>query len=61
MRFEPAQVIFLGYAGTEQEVMVATGIGDGEIADQLAVVIEHRRERDPPFARKPVRKQMIQP
>ena len=61
MRVEPAQVVLLGDAGTEHEKAAAAGMGDGEIADQLAFIVQHRRQREPARARQPVREHALEP
>src|SRR5207253_5771400 len=47
VRLEPAQVILLGNARAENDKAVSATVGDGEIADQPAVVVEHGRQAEP--------------
>src|SRR5438094_1726430 len=61
MRFEPAQVVLLGNAGAEHEKPPTASIGDGEIADELAGVVEHWRKRQPALARETVREHQRKP
>src|SRR3546814_9054848 len=48
---EPAQVIVLGDAGAEDEEALRPRLGDGEVADDLAGGIQHRREHQAAFSR----------
>ena len=61
VRLEPAQMILLGDARAEDEVAAASGVGDGEVADQLALVVQHRRQREAAVARQPVREHALEP
>ena len=43
---EPPRVVHLGGLRAEQEELVVAGAGDGELADDAAVGVEHRRQGD---------------
>ena len=61
VRLEPAQVVELGGRRAPDEEIVGAALRHGEVADQLAGLVQHRRERDPPGARHPVGEQPLEP
>ena len=59
---EPARVVDLGGERAEEVELVGLGrSGDGELADDPAGIVEHRRQRDPAGRRHPGRQQGRQP
>src|SRR3546814_15821141 len=58
---EPAQVIVLGDAGAEDEEALRPRLGDGEVADDLAGGIQHRREHQAAFSRHAIGQQVRPP
>ena len=54
-------MVHLGRLRAEQEELVVADAGDGELADDPAVRVEHRRERDAPDLRQAVGEQPLQP
>ena len=61
MLLEPAHVIDRRAQRAPDHEPPFARLGDGEIADQLARVVQHRRQHQPPGARHGVGHQMIQP
>src|SRR5215469_5082709 len=61
MRLEPAQMILLGDARAEDDEALGSEIGHGEIADEFALVVEHRRQRHAALARQPIREHVLEP
>ena len=59
---EPARVMDLGRQRSEEVEHLGVGrAGDRELADDPALVVEHRRQRDPPDARHARRQQRREP
>ena len=58
---EPSQVIHFSNAGAEDHETVIRQLGDGEIANDLALAIEHRSQHHAARARHFVRHQLRQP
>ena len=54
-------MVHLGGLRAEQEERVVTGSGDGELADDAPVRVEHRRQRDSTRLGQAVREQPLQP
>ena len=60
MPLEPAQVIALGRQRADEQELVVGVAADGEIADQLAALVEHRRQREPADRRHAVGHDLIE-
>ena len=58
---EPASVIVFRRVGAHQEHPVVRHARHGEVADQLATLVQHRRERDAADLRHAVRHHVRQP
>jgi len=58
--FEPAHVVSLSRRRTKHHEALVTRLGDGEIADQLAEFVEHRRQHDAPGLRHAVGHQPVE-
>jgi hypothetical protein len=58
---EPAQMIILGDARAEKHPLVVAEIGDGEVADQFPIVLQHRRQRHAPFLRQLAGEHPVEP
>ncbi|MNY83246.1 hypothetical protein D3C86_2258830 [compost metagenome] len=54
-------MIILGEAGTDEEEFLLTELGEREVADQLAVVLQHRRQRHPTRCRDAAGEHAIEP
>ena len=61
MALEPAPVVNLGGVGADQEQALRAQAAQGEVPDQLAALIQHRRKRDPAGFRHVVRHDVRQP
>ena len=61
MPLEPAQVVDLRRVGADQEDALLRDAAHREVADQLAALVEHRRQRDAPDLRDAVRHDVRQP
>ena len=58
---EPAHMVLLGRAGADQPPEPATEIGERKVADELAALVQHRREAHAPHARQTARQNPVEP
>ena len=58
---EPAQVVLLGGARARDEEAAPPEVREGEVADDLPVLLEHRRKHDAAFPRNPGGQDPVEP